>query len=64
MTQIYCLKCKKHTDNIKPHEVVTPTGKHRIATTCGVCGIQKSRMIAKKNTKNGNGILDLIGGIF
>ena len=38
----YCLKCKKHTKNIKPQVSSTSNGKMMILSKCAVCNSKRS----------------------
>jgi len=43
---IYCIKCRDHTEDRKPHEgQITSKGQHRsvIKATCAVCSKRKNR---------------------
>ena len=50
----YCLKCKKHTENIDPQ---VSNGKLMISK-CAICGSRKFKFIKKQNAK---GILSSVG---
>ena len=43
----YCLKCKKHTENINPQVSSTNNGKLMILSKCAVCNSKKSKFINK-----------------
>jgi hypothetical protein len=48
MIQIYCIKCRLHTDNIdERQEEVTSKGKSRLVmrATCAICSKKKNRFI-------------------
>ena len=45
----YCLKCKKHTENINPQVSSTSNGKIMISSKCAICGSKKSRFIEKQD---------------
>jgi hypothetical protein len=54
MNQIYCIKCRLHTDNIdERQEEVTSKGKSRLVmkATCAVCSKKKNRFIKTENNK-------------
>ena len=51
----YCLKCKKHTENINSQVSSTSNGK---IITCAICGNKKPRFIKKQETK---GLLSKLG---
>jgi hypothetical protein len=49
-TQMYCIKCRAHTDNIDEREdQITSKGKPRsvLKATCAVCSKKKNRFIKK-----------------
>ena len=53
----YCLKCKKHTENINPH--VSTTSKSKIILSkCPICNSKKSKFINKQEAK---GLLSKLG---
>ena len=54
----YCLKCKKHTENINPQVFSTSNGKFMILSKCATCGSRKSKFIKKREA---NGILISLG---
>ena len=54
----YCLKCKKHTENINPQVSSTSNGKIMILSKCAICGSKKSRFIKKQEAK---GLLSKLG---
>ena len=41
MTQIYCVKCKKHTNTKSEKVVTTPKGRKRLIGICTVCNNNK-----------------------
>ena len=49
----YCLKCKKHTENINPEVSSTSNGKIMISK-CAIC---KSKMSKFINKQEANGLL-------
>ena len=49
----YCLKCKKHTENINPQVSSTSNGKV-ILSKCAICNSKKSKFI---NKQEGKGLL-------
>ena len=58
----YCLKCKKHTENINPQASSTSNGK-AICTSngkvkCAICNCKKSKFINKQEAK---GLLSKLG---
>ena len=54
----YCLKCKKHTENINPHVSSTSNDKIMIFSKCAICDSKKSRFIKKQEAK---GLLSKLG---
>ena len=54
----YCLKCKKHTENINPQVSSTSNGKIIILSKCAICGNKKSRFVKKQEAK---GLLNKLG---
>ena len=54
MNQIYCIKCRLHTDNIdERQEEVTSKGKSRLVmkATCAICSKKKNRFIKTEKNK-------------
>ena len=47
----YCLKCKKHKENVNPQVSSTSNGKIMILSKCAICGSKKSRFIKKQVAK-------------
>jgi hypothetical protein len=48
---IYCIKCRLHTDNVEPREEqITSKGKSRsvLKATCSVCSKKKNRFIKRE----------------
>lgn len=45
MKDIYCLKCKDHTENLDYKIVITKNNRNRVKATCAVCKKSKSRML-------------------
>ena len=54
----YCLKFKKHTENINPQVSSTSNGKIIILSKCAICGNKKSRFVKKQEAK---GLLNKLG---
>ena len=54
----YCLKCKKHTENIDPKISGSSNGKAMILSKCAICGGKKSRFIKNQEAK---GLLSNLG---
>ena len=47
----YCLKCKKHTENINPKFSAGSNGRAMILSKCAICGSKKSRFIKNQEAK-------------
>ena len=56
---IYCLRCKRTTEDLFPHKVHTKNGRERLQATCKICGGSKSRFLPL-NKKVGGDIVKLI----
>ena len=54
----YCLKCKKHTENINPQVSSTSNGKIMILSKCAICNSKKCKFINKQEAK---GFLSKLG---
>ena len=54
----YCLKCKKHTENINPQVSSTSNGKVMILSKCAICKTKMSKFI---NKQEANGLLSKLG---
>ena len=54
----YCLKCKKHTENINPELSASSNGRAMILSKCAICGSKKSRFIKNQEAK---GLLSNLG---
>ena len=54
----YCLKCRKHTENINPLVSSTSNGKVIILSKCAICNSKKSKFINKQEAK---GLLSKLG---
>ena len=54
----YCLKCKKHTENVNPQVSSTSNGKIMVLSKCAKCGSKKSKFINKQEAK---GLLSKLG---
>ena len=48
----YCLKCKKHTENINPQVSSTSNGKVMILSKCATYNSKKSKFINKQEAKD------------
>ena len=50
--KIYCIKCRKDTENIDPKMVRTKNSRWVMQSKCPVCGIENSRSVKKKQKQN------------
>ena len=55
---VYCLKCRKNTENINPSVSNTSNGRKTILSKCGICGSKKSIFIKNQEPK---GLLSNLG---
>ena len=55
--KIYCVKCKKDTENIDPKILRTKSDRF-MQSKCSVCGVRKSKFIRKQEAK---GLLSNLG---
>ena len=49
--KIYCVKCRKDTENIDSKMVETKNNKLIVESKCSVCRIKKSRFVKEQETK-------------
>ena len=56
--KIYCVKCRKDTENIDPKMVETKNNRLIVESKCSVCRIKKSRFVKEQETK---GLLSNLG---
>ena len=54
----YCLKRKKHTENVNPQVSSTSNGRVMILSKCAICGSKKSKFVNKQEAK---GLLRKLG---
>ena len=54
----YCLKCKKHTENINLRISNISNGETMLVSKCAKCGSKKSRLIKNQEPK---GLLSNLG---
>ena len=47
----YCVKCKKHTENIDPKIVRTKNNRLVMQSKCSICGIKTSRFLKEQEAK-------------
>ena len=47
----YCLKCKKHTENMNPQVSSTSNSKIMILSKCAICNSKRSKFINKQEAK-------------
>ena len=50
--KIYCVKCRKVTENIDPKLVRTKDNRLIMQSKCSVCGIKKSRFVKEQEAKD------------
>ena len=50
---IYCLKCKKFTENGPLETHVTKNGRAMVKSKCEVCGTKKNRFVSNKEIQGG-----------
>ena len=50
--KIYCVKCRKDTENIDPKMVRTKNNRLIMQAKCPVCGIKKSRFVEEQKAKH------------
>ena len=55
---IYCVKCRKDTENIHPKMVRAKNSRLIMESKCSVCGIKKSRFVKEHEAK---GLLSNLG---
>ena len=48
----YCVKCRKHTENIDPKMVGTKNNRLIMQSKCSVCRIKKSRFVKEQEAKD------------
>ena len=56
--KLYCLKCKKDTENINPRVSKTSNNRTMILWKCAICSSKKSRFIKNQEAK---GLLSILG---
>ena len=56
--KIYCVNCRKDTENIDPKMVRTKNNGLIMQSKCSVCGIKKSRFVKEQEAK---GLLSNLG---
>ena len=56
--KIYCVKCRRNTENIDPKIVRTKTSKLIMQSKCPICGIKMSRFVKEQEAK---GLLSNLG---
>ena len=54
----YCLKCRKHTENINPRVSKTSNRRTMVLSKCAICDSKKSRFIKNQEAK---GLLNNLG---
>ena len=48
--ELYCLKCKKHTENVDPEISSTSNGRAMLSN-CVICGSKRSKFIKNQEVK-------------
>ena len=56
--KIYCIKCRRDTENIDPKMVSTKNNRLITQSKCPVCRIKKSRFVKEQESK---GLLSNLG---
>ena len=56
--KLYCLKCRKDTENINPRVSNTSDGRTMILSKCAICGSKKLRFVKNQEAK---GLLSNLG---
>ena len=56
--KLYCLKCRKDTENINPRVSNTSNGRTMVLSKCTICRSKKSRFIKNQEVK---GLLSNLG---
>ena len=56
--KLYCLKCRKNTENIDPKVSASSNGRVMILSKCATCGSKRSRFIKNQEAK---GLLSKLG---
>ena len=56
--KLYCLKCRKDTENINPRVSKTSNGRTMLLLKCVICDSKKSRFIKNQEAK---GLLSNLG---
>ena len=56
---IYCLKCKKDTENVNWKVLKTTNGRKMLLSKCNVCSSKKSRFMEEQEAKGLLSSLDL-----
>ena len=51
---IYCVKCRKHTQDGPLQAHVSKNGKPMLKSECQVCGVMKHKFVSKKETQGGS----------
>ena len=55
--QIYCLSCKKHTNNIRSKIVIMTNKLIKEKSRCANCRVDKSRFLISKHNKKVVGLI-------
>ena len=49
--KLYCLKCRKDTENINPKVLKTSNNRIMVLSKCAICSSKKSRFIKNQEEK-------------
>ena len=49
--RIYCVNCRKNTENVDQKMVRTKNNRLIMQSKCSACGIKKSRFVKKQEAK-------------
>ena len=49
--KIYCVKCRRDTEDIDPKMIRTKNNRLIMQSKCSVCGIRKSRFVKEQEAK-------------
>ena len=50
--KIYCVKCRKDTENIDPKMVRTKNNRLVMQSKCSLSGVKKSRVVKEQEAKD------------
>ena len=49
--KIYCLVCRRNTDNVNSKMIKTKNGRLQLKYQCSICGNKKSRFVKEREAK-------------